>query len=216
MSSTIEDDIRKISKLPGTFFCVEQVYPNRRWGSPLSSHLPENRRCANCEKESDVFGWKNICMPYKTFVCSTCKSAHQSFSHRVKVRALIGDDPCIASLTRPSLISAFPQEINQSNFDAADLRGLKPANGGSNDAARRSYLARLPPDSPLRPREGDNLNKYKDFVKMAYEERRWFVMILVILSGSAFFHHGSYPHPPPLIAGTASPRPYQPLSHHLP
>ena len=49
--------------------------------------LPENKRCANCEAKDDVFGYKNICMPYKSFVCGLCKAAHQGFSHRVKVRA---------------------------------------------------------------------------------------------------------------------------------
>lgn len=33
-----------------------------------------------------VFGYKNICMPFRTFVCGLCKAAHQAFSHRVKVR----------------------------------------------------------------------------------------------------------------------------------
>lgn len=48
--------------------------------------LPQNVRCANCDKEDKIFGFKNICMPFRTFVCSMCKAAHQSFSHRVKVR----------------------------------------------------------------------------------------------------------------------------------
>jgi hypothetical protein len=50
--------------------------------------LPQNVRCANCDKEDKIFGFKNICMPFRTFVCSMCKAAHQSFSHRVKVRTL--------------------------------------------------------------------------------------------------------------------------------
>ena len=48
--------------------------------------LPQNVCCANCDKEDKIFGFKNICMPFRTFVCSMCKAAHQSFSHRVKVR----------------------------------------------------------------------------------------------------------------------------------
>jgi hypothetical protein len=38
----------------------------------------------------------------------------------------------------------------------------------------------------LRPREGDNLNKYKDFVKMAYEERRWFVILAFVIGFATF------------------------------
>ncbi len=47
--------------------------------------LPENRRCANCNGESQ-FGHGNVVVKFKSFVCSDCKSAHQAYSHRVKVR----------------------------------------------------------------------------------------------------------------------------------
>lgn len=56
------------------------------------SKLPENIVCPNCFKEEKLFGYKNLCMPFRTFVCGTCKAAHQSFSHRVKVRAAA---PCL-------------------------------------------------------------------------------------------------------------------------
>lgn len=46
--------------------------------------LPSNRECPNCGAQNRM-GHSNVCMAFKTFVCSTCKSAHQSFSHRVKV-----------------------------------------------------------------------------------------------------------------------------------
>ena len=48
--------------------------------------LPQNTACANCGKEDRVFGYKNIVMAYRTFVCGLCKAAHQGYSHRVKVR----------------------------------------------------------------------------------------------------------------------------------
>ena len=31
-------------------------------------------------------GFKDVCMKFKIFLCSDCKSAHQAFSHRCKVR----------------------------------------------------------------------------------------------------------------------------------
>ena len=46
--------------------------------------LPENRRCANCNSESQ-FGHGNVVVKFKSFVCGDCKSAHQAISHRVKV-----------------------------------------------------------------------------------------------------------------------------------
>lgn len=55
--------------------------------------LPCNKICLNCGNENK-FGHPNvvsiifydyIIVPYKTFVCHNCKSAHQSFSHLVKV-----------------------------------------------------------------------------------------------------------------------------------
>ena len=32
------------------------------------------------------FGWNNICIKYRVFVCGKCKSAFQAYSYRVKVR----------------------------------------------------------------------------------------------------------------------------------
>ena len=48
---------------------------------------PENRLCANCDTRDKFSGFSNICEKFNTFVCSMCKSAHQSFSHRVKVNS---------------------------------------------------------------------------------------------------------------------------------
>ena len=47
--------------------------------------LPENKVCATCPYE-DKMGFKDVCMKFKIFLCSDCKSAHQAFSHRCKVR----------------------------------------------------------------------------------------------------------------------------------
>ena len=45
----------------------------------------ENKVCATCPYE-DRMGFKDVCMKFKIFICSDCKSAHQAFSHRCKVR----------------------------------------------------------------------------------------------------------------------------------
>ena len=67
------------------------------------------------------------------------------------------------------------QEVNQSTFSMADVEALRPANGGSNDAARRTWLAKCPADLPARPKPGDPLEKFKQFILAAYEDGRWCV-----------------------------------------
>eukprot|EP00966_Prymnesium_polylepis_P307726 7111172-Prymnesium_polylepis.1 len=47
--------------------------------------LPENKKCGSCNYE-DRMGFKNVCMKFKIFICDDCKSAHQAYSHRCKVR----------------------------------------------------------------------------------------------------------------------------------
>jgi hypothetical protein len=158
--ATVEDALRKIAK------------------------LPQNLSCADCGKEEKIFGYKNICMPFRIFVCGTCKAAHQSFSHRVKVRALCAQPVQVSASCVHSLPSQRPlspphsnsavQEINQSNVTPQEVESLRPPRG-SNDACRQTWLARCPANAPERPREGDPLEKYKAFVHMAYESRRWCV-----------------------------------------
>jgi hypothetical protein len=48
--------------------------------------LAENRRCGTCCHE-DRLGFNAVCVKFQIFVCGDCKSAHQAFSHRCKVRA---------------------------------------------------------------------------------------------------------------------------------
>lgn len=45
--------------------------------------LESNKTCANCDAYAK-FGFQNVCDKFKTFVCGNCKSAHQSYSQRVK------------------------------------------------------------------------------------------------------------------------------------
>lgn len=51
--------------------------------------LAENQDCANCGVHS-AFGHSNVVVKFRSFVCSDCKSAHQAYSHRVKVRVCVG------------------------------------------------------------------------------------------------------------------------------
>lgn len=46
--------------------------------------LPENMECADCGAHSS-FGHGNVVVKFRSFVCGDCKSAHQAYSHRVKV-----------------------------------------------------------------------------------------------------------------------------------
>lgn len=70
---------------------------------------PANKICPNCQKE-DKLGFDAVCVPFKTFVCSSCKSAHQAFSHRCK-------------------------SVRMSNWSREEVDKLKTANGGGESRA---------------------------------------------------------------------------------
>ena len=46
--------------------------------------VKSNKTCADCATQSR-FGFSHVCVKYNIFVCPKCKSAHQAYSHRVKV-----------------------------------------------------------------------------------------------------------------------------------
>ena len=46
--------------------------------------LPENKNCGTCGYEERM-GFKDVCMKFKIFICTDCKSGHQAYSHRCKV-----------------------------------------------------------------------------------------------------------------------------------
>ena len=63
--------------------------------------IEDNKYCVNCGEYAKL-GHTNVCgriamrcdhsvVPYSSFVCHMCKSAHQSFSHRVKVFAILAE-----------------------------------------------------------------------------------------------------------------------------
>ena len=63
--------------------------------------IEDNKYCVNCGEyaklgHTNVCGrktvrWNHCVVPYSSFVCHMCKSAHQSFSHRVKVFAILAE-----------------------------------------------------------------------------------------------------------------------------
>jgi len=110
--------------------------------------LPENRRCATCKHE-DRLGFNAICVKFQIFVCGDCKSAHQAFSHRCK-------------------------SVTMSNWNKDEVRALTGAAGGGNVANMAKYFAKLPADSPQWPVKGCHPNDLKEFVRIAYEEKRWY------------------------------------------
>eukprot|EP00929_Paragymnodinium_shiwhaense_P119352 TRINITY_DN91233_c0_g1_i1.p1 TRINITY_DN91233_c0_g1~~TRINITY_DN91233_c0_g1_i1.p1 ORF type:complete len:570 (+),score=92.49 TRINITY_DN91233_c0_g1_i1:124-1833(+) len=107
--------------------------------------LPENKVCPNCAKE-DRLGFTAVCMAYKTFICSECKSAHQSFSHRCKSTAM-------------------------SIWTMDEVKSLDGKRGGGNAACRASWLANV--SESERPNKDSSLDAIKRFIERAYIEKRW-------------------------------------------
>lgn len=79
--------------------------------------LDSNKTCADCP-ETAKFGFGSVSCVYKTFVCNYCKSAHQSFSHRIK-------------------------SISMSHFTKKEAASMSPKRGGGNAAARRVWLGKM-------------------------------------------------------------------------
>jgi len=106
--------------------------------------LPENRVCPNCLKE-DPAGFGAICVPFKTFICSDCKSAHQSFSQRVK-------------------------SVSQSVWTMEEVKALDEKNGGGNRLATELYMTAMSENE--RPAPGA-LEAIKRFVQKVYIDEVW-------------------------------------------
>jgi hypothetical protein len=112
--------------------------------------LDGNMRCPNCDsRAAQGIGFGNICVKYKTFVCDMCKTSHQAISHRVK-------------------------SVSMSTWTMDEVRELMDEYGGGNDAARHTWLANAPPcgsryNGGNRPREGDKIEHFKQFVIDCYE-----------------------------------------------
>mmetsp|Transcript_4411 Transcript_4411/g.6261 ORF Transcript_4411/g.6261 Transcript_4411/m.6261 type:complete len:387 (+) Transcript_4411:71-1231(+) len=110
--------------------------------------LPDNLSCCNCSTISK-HGHGAVVMsangaPLGIFVCHTCKSASQSFSHLCK-------------------------SVSMSYWSKAEVAKIK--NGG-NARIRTLYMANLPPSQRLSP--GVALPVAKNFVKACYIDKCWY------------------------------------------
>jgi hypothetical protein len=112
--------------------------------------LPTNRICVNCDTETKL-GFGSVCSKYNTFVCDLCKTSHQAFSHRCK-------------------------SITMSHFAMEEVDQLKEENGGGNVAARAKWLANISQQELdiIKPKLNDPIDKYKRFVQIVYEEKKYY------------------------------------------
>ncbi|TDH70482.1 hypothetical protein CCR75_006293 [Bremia lactucae] len=111
--------------------------------------LESNKVCINCGSYNR-FGHQNICEKVHTFVCSNCKSAHQSFSMRVK-------------------------SVSMSNWSMEEVNELRDENGGGNAAAERIWLGRWDESSMRKPTKEDSLDYYKQFINSVYNEKAFYI-----------------------------------------
>lgn len=105
--------------------------------------LAANKACANCNALAP-HGHGAVCMAYATFVCHTCKSAHQSYSHLCK-------------------------SVSMSFWTKAEVAKLRK---GGNERARAIWQAKL--DDNARLSQSPSLPQAKDFVRLCYIEKRWY------------------------------------------
>lgn len=119
--------------------------------------LESNMTCPNCgTRGQQGIGFGNVCVKYKTFVCDSCKTSHQAISHRVK-------------------------SVTMSTWTEAEVDELLDQNGGGNLACQHIWLAKAPiyggrysgggsgSGGGYRPKQGDRIEIFKNFVVDAYE-----------------------------------------------
>ncbi|CAI5739564.1 unnamed protein product [Hyaloperonospora brassicae] len=110
--------------------------------------LEANKTCVNCGAYNR-FGHQNVCEKVRTFVCSSCKSAHQSFSMRVK-------------------------SVSMSNWTMAQVDALRERNGGGNARAARVWFGRWDESLLRRPTKDDPLEYYKHFIDRVYNDMAFY------------------------------------------
>ncbi|KAG7400906.1 Arf-GAP domain and FG repeat-containing protein 2 [Phytophthora boehmeriae] len=110
--------------------------------------LEANKTCVNCGNYNR-FGHQNICEKVKTFVCSNCKSAHQSYSMRVK-------------------------SVSMSNWTMDEVDALKEQNGGGNAVAGRVWLGLWDEGQMRKPTKDDPLDYYKQFINRVYNDKAFY------------------------------------------
>ncbi|TYZ66698.1 hypothetical protein PybrP1_007424 [[Pythium] brassicae (nom. inval.)] len=110
--------------------------------------LEANKFCANCDAFSK-FGHGNVCEKFHTFVCSNCKSAHQSFSMRVK-------------------------SVSMSNWSKEEVDALREENGGGNALAKRVWLGKWDETQMRKPTDKDHVDYFKKFITRVYNDRAFY------------------------------------------
>ncbi|KAF1331417.1 Gtpase-activating protein, partial [Globisporangium splendens] len=110
--------------------------------------LDANKSCANCDAYNK-FGHQNVCEKFKTFVCSNCKSAHQSYSMRVK-------------------------SVSMSNWSKEEVDALKEENDGGNAVAKRVWLGRWDESQMRKPTDKDHVDYFKKFINKVYNDRAFY------------------------------------------
>ncbi|KAF4325154.1 hypothetical protein BBO99_00000504 [Phytophthora kernoviae] len=110
--------------------------------------LEANKTCVNCGNYNR-FGHQNICEKVKTFVCSNCKSAHQSYSMRVK-------------------------SVSMSNWTMEEVDALREQNGGGNAVAGRVWLGFWDEEKMRKPTKDDPLDYYKQFINRVYNDKAFY------------------------------------------
>ena len=97
-------------------------------------------------------GFGNVCVKFGTFVCDLCKTSHQAVSHRVK-------------------------SVTMSTWTLEEVEALTPPLGG-NELVERTWLGKAPPPGGRypqgkgqRPKQGDDIHIFKQFVIDAYENQ---------------------------------------------
>ncbi|CAI5743676.1 unnamed protein product [Peronospora destructor] len=110
--------------------------------------LEANKTCVNCGNYNR-FGHQNICEKVRTFVCSNCKSAHQSYSMRVK-------------------------SVSMSNWTMNEVDALREQNGGGNAVAARVWYGRWDDSQMRKPSKEDALDYYKQCINRVYNEKAFY------------------------------------------
>ena len=86
-------DLSPRRRAPDPLSAFVRLWAHRCWmGRPPTPPLPHWRAAPPCHStraaKVNKYGFGAVVMPYKSFVCDVCKSAHQSFSHRTKSVAM--------------------------------------------------------------------------------------------------------------------------------
>ncbi|CAM9473035.1 unnamed protein product [Chrysoparadoxa australica] len=87
-----------------------------------------------------------VIIDYSIFVCTACSGIHREFNHRVK-------------------------SVSLATFDESEVKAVrKRGNRESNDL----YLALYDPQSDVPEPDGNNTQKRREFIRMKYEEKKWY------------------------------------------